>query len=129
MASDLVEAVGLLDSFRLPPLTIERVSLRLTLRRSLRHAYMLRASGPRTARRGSTITVRVSGRVPRGGELDHNVAYPDGPTAAQGMVGFCTGHHRGKHQAPGWRYDLSAEGTLTVTTPTGMVASTDPPPF
>lgn len=69
------------------------------------------------------------GRVPRGGELDHNVAYPDGPTAAQGMVGFCTGHHRGKHQAPGWRYDLSAEGTLTVTTPTGMVASTDPPPF
>lgn len=69
------------------------------------------------------------GRVPCGGELDHNVPYPDGPTAAHSMVGFCTGHHRGKHQAPGWRYDLSVEGTLTVTTPTGMVASSDPPPF
>ena len=49
-------------------------------------------------------------RVPRGGELDHNVPYPDGPTAAHSMVGFCTGHHRGKHQAPGWRYDLSPDG-------------------
>jgi hypothetical protein len=68
-------------------------------------------------------------RVPRGGELDHNQPWPDGPTAAHNLNGFCTGHHRGKHQAPGWRFDLSDEGTLTVTTPTGLVASTTPPPF
>jgi hypothetical protein len=68
-------------------------------------------------------------RVPRGGELDHNQPWPDGPTAERNLTGFCTSHHRGKHQAPGWHYDLSPEGTLTVTTPTGLVATTIPPPY
>jgi hypothetical protein len=68
-------------------------------------------------------------RVPDGGELDHDRPYPLGPTSATNLTGFCTGHHRGKHQAPGWRYDLSADGTLTVTTPTGLTATTEPPPF
>jgi hypothetical protein len=67
--------------------------------------------------------------VPGGGELDHTRPYPDGPTAAENLCGFCTGHHRGKHQAPGWSYDLAPDGTLTVTTPTGLVAGTTPPPF
>ncbi|MDK3257226.1 HNH endonuclease signature motif containing protein [Blastococcus capsensis] len=67
--------------------------------------------------------------VPRGGELDHDRPYPDGPTAATNLTGYCTGHHRGKHQAPGWRHELSADGTLTVTTPTGLVADTAPPSF
>ena len=65
------------------------------------------------------------GRVPRGGELDHNVPYPDGPTAAHSMVGFCTGHHRGKHQAPGWRYDLSADAPSPSPLPPGW----SPPPI
>jgi hypothetical protein len=68
-------------------------------------------------------------RVPRGGELDHNRPWPAGPTAAGNLTGFCTGHHRGKHQAPGWRHDLTGDGTLTVITPTGLVAGTDPPPY
>jgi hypothetical protein len=59
-------------------------------------------------------------------ELDHNVPWPDGPTAAHQMTGFCTGHHRGKHQAPGWNYDLTDQGTLVVTTPTGMTATPTP---
>lgn len=64
------------------------------------------------------------------GELDHNQPYPDGPTAAHAMTGFCTGHHRGKHQAPGWTYDLDpTTGVLTVTTPAGLTAATDPPPY
>ena len=60
------------------------------------------------------------------GELDHNRAYPDGPTAAHAMTGFCTGHHRGKHQAPGWRHLLHPDGRLTVLTPTGLTATTWP---
>ena len=68
-------------------------------------------------------------RVPGGGELDHHDRWPDGPTAAGNLTGFCTSHHRGKHQAPGWRYDLSPDGVLTVTTPTGLTAGTGPPPF
>ncbi|MGY1847991.1 MULTISPECIES: DUF222 domain-containing protein [unclassified Blastococcus] len=68
-------------------------------------------------------------RVPRGGELDHHRPYPDGPTSAGNLAGYCTTDHRGKHQAPGWRHDLGSEGTLTVTTPSGLVATTSPPPY
>jgi hypothetical protein len=68
-------------------------------------------------------------RVPRGGELDHVRPYPLGPTSAANLAGFCTGHHRGKHQAPGWVHELAPDGTLTVTTPTGLMAVTEPPPL
>ncbi|WP_176832452.1 HNH endonuclease [Geodermatophilus sp. DSM 45219] len=68
-------------------------------------------------------------RVPRGGELDHVRRYPDGPTAAGNLAGFCSTNHRGKHQAPGWAYAMQADGTLTVTTPTGLTAVTEPPPY
>jgi hypothetical protein len=68
-------------------------------------------------------------RVPKGGELDHNRRWPEGPTSAENLTGFCTTNHRGKHQAPGWTYDLDRDGTLTVTTPTGLTTSTEPPPY
>ncbi|MGY1669999.1 DUF222 domain-containing protein [Geodermatophilus sp. SYSU D00710] len=67
--------------------------------------------------------------VPRGGELDHATPWPAGPTTAANLTGYCTGHHRGKHQAPGWRHALAADGTLTVTTPSGLTATTTPPPY
>lgn len=67
--------------------------------------------------------------VPRGGELDHDRRWPDGPTGATNLVGYCTPHHRGKHQAPGWRHRLAADGTLTVTTPSGLRATSTPPPY
>jgi hypothetical protein len=67
--------------------------------------------------------------VPRTGELDHDRRYPEGPTAATNLTGYCTADHRGKHQAPGWRHRLHPDGRLTVTTPTGLVATTDPPPY
>jgi hypothetical protein len=68
-------------------------------------------------------------RVPRGGELDHDRPYPDGPTSAANVAGYCTADHRGKHQAPGWRHQLSGDGRLTVTTPTGLIATSPPPPY
>ncbi len=67
--------------------------------------------------------------VPRTGELDHDSRYPDGATSTTNLVGYCTANHRGKHQALGWRHELADDGTLTVTTPTGLVAVTDPPPY
>ncbi|WP_448639613.1 DUF222 domain-containing protein [Geodermatophilus sp. URMC 63] len=68
-------------------------------------------------------------RVPRAGELDHATPHPHGETSAANLAGFCTTHHRGKHQAPGWTHTLTPDGTLTVTTPTGLTAVTTPPPF
>jgi hypothetical protein len=67
--------------------------------------------------------------VPRSGELDHAVPWPAGETSAANLTGYCTSHHRGKHQAPGWRHHREPDGTLTVTTPTGLTATTTPPPY
>jgi len=63
------------------------------------------------------------------GELDHRIAWPDGPTDATNLAGLCTSDHRAKHQAPGFRFDLTADGALAVTTPSGITATTEPPPF
>ncbi|SHN83056.1 hypothetical protein SAMN05660350_03363 [Geodermatophilus obscurus] len=68
-------------------------------------------------------------RIPAAGELDHVTAHPHGPTAAANLAGFCTTDHRGKHQAPGWTYTMTPDGTLAVTTPTGLTAVTEPPPY
>jgi hypothetical protein len=68
-------------------------------------------------------------RVPKGGELDHHVPHPLGPTSAGNLAGYCTGNHRGKHQAPGWEYELAVDGTVTVTTPSGLTISEAPPPY
>ena len=68
-------------------------------------------------------------RVPRGGELDHDRPYPDGPTSAENLTGYCTGHHRGKHQAPGWQHVLGADGSLTVTAPSRLRTVTAPPRY
>jgi hypothetical protein len=68
-------------------------------------------------------------RIPRAGELDHVIAHPAGPTAAADLAGFCSPNHRGRHQARGWTYRLQPDGTLTVTTPTGLTAVTEPPPY
>jgi hypothetical protein len=43
------------------------------------------------------------------------------------MTGPTRWPHRGRHQAPGWTRTLGPDGTLAVTTPTGLTASTRPP--
>jgi len=63
------------------------------------------------------------------GEIDHRIAWPQGPTDVTNLGGFCTGDHRGKHQAPGFSYEMDPDGTFLVTTPSGITATTDPPPF
>ena len=53
-------------------------------------------------------------------ELDHVVAWSDGGTTSeQNLHGYCTGHHRVKTHAPGWRVQAHSDGSLTWTTPTG----------
>jgi hypothetical protein len=40
---------------------------------------------------------------------------------------LCRSHHRLKTVAPGWRFALDDDGTLHVTTPSGITRSTRPP--
>ena len=68
-------------------------------------------------------------RVPTAANSITTGRIPDGPTSAANLAGYCTTHHRGKHQAPGWTTDLEPDGTLTVTKPTLLTAITTPPPY
>jgi len=40
---------------------------------------------------------------------------------------LCRSHHRVKTFAPGWRFAMDEDGTLHVTTPSGVTRATRPP--
>ncbi len=61
-------------------------------------------------------------------DLDHVVAHADGgETDCANLCCCCRRHHRIKTHAPGWRYTMTSDGILTVTTPSGVTRSTRPP--
>jgi hypothetical protein len=60
-------------------------------------------------------------------DLDHVVPYPDGPTDCANLCCLCRRHHRLKTFAPGWRFVLTPDGRLDVTTPSGITRTTRPP--
>ena len=66
MVSDLVEAVALIDGYDFGTLDLESVDVNLTMRRGLRQAYLLKARGPRTVRRGRSARLRVQIQAVRG---------------------------------------------------------------
>jgi hypothetical protein len=61
-------------------------------------------------------------------DIDHVVPHDDGgPTDCTNLCCLCRRHHRLKTHAPGWRYTLSPDGVLSVTTPSGITRTTRPP--
>jgi hypothetical protein len=66
----------------------------------------------------------ASGRA-SGTDLDHTVAWPDGPTAATNLAVLCRRHHRLKHSGE-WDVALHPDGSMTWTTPTGRRYATEP---
>jgi hypothetical protein len=58
-------------------------------------------------------------------DLDHTVAYPDGPTDECNIAPPCRRHHRVK-QAPGWRLEQPEPGVMRWTTPSGRSYTTRP---
>ena len=61
-------------------------------------------------------------------DLDHVVPHADGgATSCQNLCCLCRRHHRLKTHAPGWRFTMTADGTLTVPTPSGVRRTTRPP--
>jgi hypothetical protein len=61
-------------------------------------------------------------------DLDHVAPHDDGgPTDCGNLCCLCRRHHRLKTHARGWRYSMTPDGVLTVTTPGGATRTTRPP--
>ncbi|MGY1801977.1 DUF222 domain-containing protein [Blastococcus sp. SYSU D00922] len=61
-------------------------------------------------------------------DADHVVAYDcGGRTGCENLCCLCRTHHRLKTFARNWRFELSPDGTLRVTTPSGVTRCTRPP--
>ena len=50
-----------------------------------------------------------------------------GETACENLCCLCRRHHRLKTHARGWRFTMTADGVLSVTTPSGVTRTTRPP--
>ncbi|MFQ1002744.1 HNH endonuclease signature motif containing protein [Modestobacter sp. SSW1-42] len=61
-------------------------------------------------------------------DLDHVQSHADGgATDCANLCCLCRRHHRLKTHAPGWRFTMTADGVLSVTTPSGVTRTTRPP--
>uniref|UniRef100_UPI0034DFA40B HNH endonuclease signature motif containing protein n=1 Tax=Modestobacter sp. I12A-02662 TaxID=1730496 RepID=UPI0034DFA40B len=61
-------------------------------------------------------------------DLDHVTAHAcGGPTDCTNLCCLCRSHHRLKTFAPGWQFRMDPDGTLHVTTPSGVTRTTRPP--
>ncbi|WP_241176067.1 HNH endonuclease signature motif containing protein [Modestobacter sp. KNN46-3] len=92
------------------------------------------AYSPTERQRSFVITRDRRCRFPNCGQrvgwtdLDHVTAHAcGGPTDCTNLCCLCRSHHRLKTFAPGWQYRLDRNGTLHVTTPSGVTRITRPP--
>jgi hypothetical protein len=61
-------------------------------------------------------------------DLDHVLPHADGgPTSCANLCCLCRRHHRLKTHARGWAFRMEPDGTLHVTTPSGVPRITRPP--
>ncbi|MDT0275316.1 HNH endonuclease signature motif containing protein [Blastococcus goldschmidtiae] len=61
-------------------------------------------------------------------DADHVLPYDcGGRTTCQNLCCLCRTHHRLKTFARGWRFQMRPDGTLSVTTPSGITRTTRPP--
>jgi len=72
---DLSSALGLIDAFEYGPLTPRSVSVRLRARPGAHKAFLLGARGPRRARPGQRIRIRLDLRRSRGGRFGRSFSY------------------------------------------------------
>ena len=61
-------------------------------------------------------------------DLDHVIPHSGGgQTSCTNLCCLCRSHHRLKTFAPGWAFLMEPDGTLHVTTPSGITRTTRPP--
>ncbi|WP_040339596.1 HNH endonuclease signature motif containing protein [Candidatus Blastococcus massiliensis] len=89
---------------------------------------------PRAAQRRFVTTRDRRCRIPNCGQrvgmadLDHVVAHAaGGKTSCVNLCCTCRSHHRLKTFARGWSFRMDPDGTLHVTSPSGITRTTRPP--
>jgi hypothetical protein len=89
---------------------------------------------PTPAQRRFTTTRDRRCRMPNCGQrvgwadLDHVLPHGQGgATCCINLCCLCRSHHRLKTFAPGWTFHLDPDGTLHVTSPSGVTRTTRPP--
>ncbi|SDG10149.1 protein of unknown function [Blastococcus aurantiacus] len=89
---------------------------------------------PRAAQRRFVTTRDRRCRMPNCGQrvgwadLDHVLAHADdGQTSCTNLCCACRSHHRLKTFARGWDFRMDPDGTLHVTSPSGITRTTRPP--
>ncbi|MGY2079663.1 DUF222 domain-containing protein [Modestobacter sp. SYSU DS0657] len=61
-------------------------------------------------------------------DLDHVITHAcGGATDCTNLCCLCRSHHRLKTHASGWQFRMTPDGTLQVTTPSGVARTTRPP--
>jgi hypothetical protein len=73
MINDFATATSLIDAYNFAALHVTGVDANLRLRRDLRQAFLLDVSGPRAARRGHDIRVKVLAQHVRGAKFTRTV--------------------------------------------------------
>jgi hypothetical protein len=73
LVADFAAASGTIDAYNFGVLHVTRVDVDLQLRRELRQAYILDATGPTHVRRGRDVKVKVSAQKVRGAKLTRTV--------------------------------------------------------
>lgn len=73
LVADVAAATTLLDRYNFGVVHVTSASVSLKLRRSLRQAYILDATGPTRVKRGHDVTVRVRAQEVRGAKLTRTV--------------------------------------------------------
>ncbi len=75
--------------------------------------------------RSATCDAPACGAQASYADLDHTIAYPDGPTDQCNLGPRCRRHHRAK-QAPDWKVEQPEPGVIRWTLPSGRVHVTPP---
>src|SRR3712207_6461209 len=78
--------------------------------------------------RDRTCRFPICGQRVGWADADHVVPHAHGgATDCANLCCLCRSHHRLKTFARGWRFTMSDDGVLTVTTPSGVTRTTRPP--
>lgn len=126
MVADFASATSLIDAYNFAALHVTGVDVNLRMRRELRQAFLLGAAGPRRARRGSDIRVRVRAQHVRGATFTRTITVHVPRYLPLGTHELTLTGTPADATGPGDEQDLTSVFTLTLGAGDDPAAETGP---